>query len=327
MHVLTVDFINVGYGDAILVRESISGFSMLVDCGDVTTGASTPSSRRISAADFLLQEQINKLDILVLTHLHRDHTGGLLPLLRQVQVKECWTGFLPPEDFWNSRLAVGTDYSQGARCLIESIEICLKALRQMKERHTVIRKTDAEKAGLSLAPGLMADVYQESDQLFRRQDAICEKVLAGEEDGKSLDILDGFVNNASIRLRLEYAGASIELPGDTYAACWAKHRLKTCSVVKLPHHGHPDSLSEHLLAMLDPKYVVISTSDARTDDCPSAKVIEMLRRRGLEPMFTDAVARYGVKAAHHQSVRITIGEDGNIQTACYTGPLLRGDGR
>ena len=31
---LLVDFINVGYGDAILLRETETPFAMLVDCGD-----------------------------------------------------------------------------------------------------------------------------------------------------------------------------------------------------------------------------------------------------------------------------------------------------
>ena len=48
---MTLDFINVGYGDAILIRSG--SFTMLVDCGDWTVGDGGPDSQRISAADFL----------------------------------------------------------------------------------------------------------------------------------------------------------------------------------------------------------------------------------------------------------------------------------
>ena len=39
---LLVDFINVGYGDAILLRETETPFAMLVDCGDARIGRSRP---------------------------------------------------------------------------------------------------------------------------------------------------------------------------------------------------------------------------------------------------------------------------------------------
>ena len=74
---LLLDFINVGYGDAILVRDMDAPFTMLVDCGDVSVGDGGPDSMRISAADYLRREGIRELDLLVLTHLHRDHCGGL----------------------------------------------------------------------------------------------------------------------------------------------------------------------------------------------------------------------------------------------------------
>ena len=50
---LLVDFINVGYGDAILLRETETPFAMLVDCGDARIGRSRPDGRRITAADYL----------------------------------------------------------------------------------------------------------------------------------------------------------------------------------------------------------------------------------------------------------------------------------
>ena len=68
---MTLDFINVGYGDAILIRSG--SFTMLVDCGDWTVGDGGPDSQRISAADFLRQEGIDTLDLLVLTHLRKRH--------------------------------------------------------------------------------------------------------------------------------------------------------------------------------------------------------------------------------------------------------------
>ena len=86
---LLVDFINVGYGDAILLRETETPFAMLVDCGDARIGRSRPDGRRITAADYLRREGIRELDLLVLTHLHLDHAGGLTHLLPGVRVDLC----------------------------------------------------------------------------------------------------------------------------------------------------------------------------------------------------------------------------------------------
>ena len=97
---LLVDFINVGYGDAILLRETETPFAMLVDCGDAHIGRSRPDGRRITAADYLRREGIRELDLLVLTHLHLDHAGGLTHLLPGVRVREFWTNYLPPEEMW-----------------------------------------------------------------------------------------------------------------------------------------------------------------------------------------------------------------------------------
>lgn len=102
---LVLDFINVGNGDAILVREVEQGcrrFAMLVDCGhdslvrDDHTEPLDPRSRRIYAGDFLRAQGVDHLDVLLLTHFHRDHIGGLGRLLKQVTVERLLTPYLPP---------------------------------------------------------------------------------------------------------------------------------------------------------------------------------------------------------------------------------------
>ena len=94
---LVLDFINVGNGDSILVQELEGGarrFAMLVDCGhdslvrDDHPGELDPRSQRIYAGDFLKKQGIDRLDVLLATHFHRDHIGGLGRVLEAAAVDE-----------------------------------------------------------------------------------------------------------------------------------------------------------------------------------------------------------------------------------------------
>lgn len=104
---LVLDFINVGNGDSILVREMEGErlrFSMLVDCGhdslerDDHPPVEDPCSCRIFAGDFLRSQGVAHLDILLVTHFHRDHIGGLGRVLETVTVGELLTPYAPPAD-------------------------------------------------------------------------------------------------------------------------------------------------------------------------------------------------------------------------------------
>ena len=304
---LLADFINVGYGDAILLRETETPFTMLVDCGDVHIGRSRPDGQRITAADYLRREGIRELDVLVLTHLHLDHAGGLAHLLPEVRVREFWTNYLPPEETWGRTLPVPPDWTAGARCLMTSMGIYLKALAHLRDQGAEIRLI-CEPCVCRLTETLTAGIFLEDETLRRRQAAIWEVVLSGTAGGGDLESLDGFINNTSIRLRLSCAGQEIELPGDVYASCWEQHQLPPCTIMKLPHHGHGDALTPRLLEMLRPRYAVISVSDDRTDDCPSRKILRLLSQLGVECFFTDAVPCQHTQAQPHLAIRFQIEE-------------------
>ena len=304
---LLADFINVGYGDAILLRERETPFTMLVDCGDVHIGRSRLDGQRITAADYLRREGIRELDVLVLTHLHLDHAGGLAHLLPEVRVREFWTNYLPPEETWGRTLPVPPDWTAGARCLMTSMGIYLKALAHLRDQGAEIRLI-REPCVCRLTETLTAGIFLEDETLRRRQAAIWEDVLSGAAGGGDLESLDGFINNTSIRLRLSCAGQEIELPGDVYASCWEQHQLPPCTIMKLPHHGHGDALTPRLLEMLRPRYAVISVSDDRTDDCPSRKILRLLSQLGVECFFTDAVPCQHTQAQPHLAIRFQIEE-------------------
>ena len=78
---LIVDFIDVGQGDSILVTTS-EGKTMLIDAGD--------NSEEGRMVDFLNEKGIKKLDIVVGTHPHADHIGGLDAVIRNFEIGEIY---------------------------------------------------------------------------------------------------------------------------------------------------------------------------------------------------------------------------------------------
>lgn len=298
---LRLDFINVGYGDAILIREDASGFRMLVDAGDIPKQA-PPGSARTHAAAFLAKEGIRTLDLLVLTHLHLDHVGGLPQVLQSVRVRQALVNYLPPRSAWGTRLPQSDGLSPGGQALVTAMNQYLAALDLLRTQQTDIRLLRQGITLLPLAEGLSASAHLEPEPLHQRQAAIWEEALSGRADPAGMEELDQFINNTSIRLRLACRGGSVELPGDTYAACWERHDLAPATLIKLPHHGHRDSLSEKLLAMLRPQHAVISVSNSRQDDCPAPEVIRMLTGSGCQVHFTDALSRDGIQSPARASV-------------------------
>jgi len=71
-------FIDVGQGDAALIRAE--GANILIDGGDI--------SAQNTLIEYLNAEGIKKLDLMVGTHPHSDHIGGLVPVVRQLEIDQ-----------------------------------------------------------------------------------------------------------------------------------------------------------------------------------------------------------------------------------------------
>lgn len=74
---LRVHFINVGQGDSILIQTP-EGNTMLIDGG--------PKDSAASLVSYIKKQGITKIDILVATHPHEDHIGGLVSVLNSFEV-------------------------------------------------------------------------------------------------------------------------------------------------------------------------------------------------------------------------------------------------
>jgi competence protein ComEC len=82
---LSVTFLSVGHGDAIVI--SSGGEHLLVDGGGVPGGADV--GRKV-VLPFLAEEGIHRLSLAVLSHPHPDHALGLISTLSHVKADRVW---------------------------------------------------------------------------------------------------------------------------------------------------------------------------------------------------------------------------------------------
>jgi competence protein ComEC len=96
---LEVTALDVGQGDSLLV-VSPEGKTMLLDAGGpVGRAANAPVSGwdigEQVVAPYLWSRRIRRLDVVVLTHAHSDHMGGMSAILRDFHPQEFWLSIDP----------------------------------------------------------------------------------------------------------------------------------------------------------------------------------------------------------------------------------------
>lgn len=80
---LRITFLYVGQGDCTLI-ETPDGSNILVDCGMKDFRYNSGESNIVP---YLKRKGINQIDLLILTHLHYDHIGGIEYVLNNFEVK------------------------------------------------------------------------------------------------------------------------------------------------------------------------------------------------------------------------------------------------
>jgi len=86
---LHLTVLDVGAGDSLVLR-SPSGRMLVVDTGGSRDGIG-PDIGETVVAPYLWWRQAHALDVLALTHAHRDHVGGAPFLVRHFRVAQVWT--------------------------------------------------------------------------------------------------------------------------------------------------------------------------------------------------------------------------------------------
>lgn len=77
---LKVHYIDVGQGDSILIQQG--KYNMLIDAGDNSKGEIVKA--------YLKKENVKKLDVVIGTHVHEDHIGGMDDVVKALDVSKIY---------------------------------------------------------------------------------------------------------------------------------------------------------------------------------------------------------------------------------------------
>jgi competence protein ComEC len=93
---LEVTTLDVGQGDGLLVASPRGRF-MLVDAGGLPVFGNRPTRAAIDIGEdvvspYLFHRGIRQVDVIIATHAHEDHIGGLRAVVENFRPRELWTG-------------------------------------------------------------------------------------------------------------------------------------------------------------------------------------------------------------------------------------------
>ena len=244
---LEVDFLDVGQGDAILIKSPF-GQNILIDGG--------PDSKVIEELGKSLPFWDKRIDLMVLTHPHDDHVTGLIEVIKRYNVKKIlYTGVVHDSPNYLAWLA---------------------AIRERKIPLVIIDRPQKIVLGddcyMEIIYPRKSFLAQETDNL--NNSSIVARLVYGETKflltgDAEIEVEKELLNLTPLLAR---GGGEVDL---------------SAQVLKTGHHGSDTSSSEEFLKAVSPQIAVIQVGKDNDFGHPSLRILKRLERAGAEILRTD----------------------------------------
>ncbi|HAU32562.1 MAG TPA: DNA internalization-related competence protein ComEC/Rec2 [Desulfotomaculum sp.] len=251
---LVMHMIDVGQGESILIQFP-AGKNMLVDTGgwngELVTGAGAGDK---VVVPYLQRLGIHRLDALLLTHSHEDHTGGAAAVVKSIPVALIIV----------SSAAQKTDLPSGASSeedpysrLLEGFQKKGVNLRAVKEGDRLMLDPDVE---IKVLGPYLRRAYLTDDE-----------------------------NNSSVVLMIRYGRQKFLLTGDISVEA-QEGLLKSgadlrADILKIPHHG--SKLIRSFVERVHPSFALISVGNRNRFFLPKPETVKLLKDLTIPVYRTD----------------------------------------
>lgn len=270
---LGVYFLDVGQGDcSFVVGPRMEADPVLFDCADAYV-----------AERFVKDHRIRRLSAVVVSHLDRDHIGGLLPFL-------C--------NFLGGGGEVGTLYVSIDRDVKELSQTAAELLEQALVWHWE-KKLALAPSQRNVAPEVVCEGvgWKIEVVLPGYADVLGQRLEGGEEP-----------NPCSAVLRVTRGGTAVLIGGDAPLVSWVRLEpvLSQAIVLRTPHHGggidegNPTWTEQDLYARVSPEVAVVSVGTNNGHEHPRKPQMEAIRGRNCRLLCTQLTTRCHVAPLTHR---------------------------
>ena len=273
--------INVGYGDAILV-ETDDGYRLLLDGGSGLASEFEGDPYRIRSVDYLSKQQIGHLDAVVISHIHEDHVCGLEAVLQQTAVDHLYVPY-PVEPFLRGgELRPAADAPRSVPLYTNALNAYRRILLYAKERRipvTVLKTGEVLEFGTDARMRVLAPKNRVVDAYMKAVERAYRLADDPAAVTECLTWLDATSNHTSMLLRFELENTVFLSAADSCPREWnevPKILLENVNVLKLPHHGQIDSISELFMRNMPLRYVITTSASDRRYNSANEKVYQQL---------------------------------------------------
>lgn len=294
---LTATFLDVGQGDA-TVLELPGGGVIVIDAGMRAGGYDLGAQ---VVGPYLRRRGYRHIDILVASHPHPDHFGGLKHLVEDFSIGEVWAMPIAGAEASSGPSASGSSprlHQDGADGWQDFVAAVLR--RQIP---------------LRLPHSLWWNQVQIEPIAPCESDSTDHCVLGTRSDWQA--------NDNSIVLRVQFGGRTILLPGDLEQR--GEHSLLlqrgleqndqmpndtnrlVADILKAPHHCSRTSSTEALLAAVHPQWVVCSLGYQNRYHFPHAEVTARYHKLGAEILRTDDTGAAVFHLTAKGEVKVAVG--------------------
>lgn len=235
-------FIDIGQGDCIFL-EAPDGTTMLVDAGD------RGNFPIIDA--FLKERDVERLDVVVATHMHADHIGSMAQVIDSYDIG---TFYMPEQS------ATSNSYTD----MMDALEA-----KNVPIKVTKLLPTDTGPLALEWAAGVEVLVLSPFEGKYANANDY--SIVMRVQFGATSLLLTGDAETTAERILLK------ALP----------HQYVRATVLKVGHHGSSTSTCDQFLSKVSPQIAVISCGAGNKYGHPEQVTLDRLQTAGVATYRTD----------------------------------------